>query len=225
MLDVRNSALGVVGTQPSGTPHQPFENGNSETTDQEQLPTHLIQPVGLSTDRTSISLHDMISTSLALKSNMAVEITRPVSQWPHSLFPPSTPPAGNVTSQSFSPDDGTAPSQIIQVISALQREILLLRNELNFELWLSRENVKHIGRLHENRILAKTAEVERQGLVSFHCVSVASIFIPRSFDSSTNFGSTELRSSVLKLSSANRNSKPHQPKTSMPIGIGSFRRN
>jgi hypothetical protein len=98
---------------------------------------------------------------------MDVQIVNPVSQWPHSLFLPPVPPAGNTTSLPFSPDSVAAHSQMIQVISALQREVLLLRNELNFELWLSRENIKHIGRLYEDRILAKTAETERQGLVSF----------------------------------------------------------
>jgi len=39
-----------------------------------------------------------------------------------------------------------------------------LKNELNFELWLSRENVQHVGRLYQERILSKNAEVERQGL-------------------------------------------------------------
>ena len=164
MLDVRNSALGIIGGQQSNTSvsHQPSEGG-SETTGQLQLPTHLIHPIELSTGKTSISLQDMISTSVALKSNIDVQIIQPVSQWPRSLFPPSVPPAGNATSLS---GNVTAPSQMIQVISALQREVLLLRNELNFELWLSRENAKHIGRLYEDRILAKTAETERQGLVS-----------------------------------------------------------
>ncbi|KAJ7136538.1 pyrroline-5-carboxylate reductase dimerization-domain-containing protein [Mycena crocata] len=49
-------------------------------------------------------------------------------------------------------------------ISGLQREVLLLRNELNFELWLLRENVKHVGRLYQDRVLSRDAEVERQGL-------------------------------------------------------------
>ena len=166
MLDVRNSALGIVAGQQSGTTasHQPAEDGNLELMDQSQLPTHLIHPIDLSTGRTSISLQDMVSTSVALKSNIDVQIIQPVSQWPQSLFLPSVPPAGYTTSP---PDSVMGPSQMIQVISALQREVLLLRNELNFELWLSRENVKHIGRLYEDRILAKTAETERQGLVSF----------------------------------------------------------
>jgi hypothetical protein len=167
MLDVRNSALGIAATQSPGAivPHQPLEDGNSETTDKEQLPTHLIRPIELSTGRTIISLPDMISTSVALKSNMDVQIVKPVLQWPQSLFPLPDPPSGNTTPPPFSPDSSTTPSQVIQVISTLQREALLLRNELNFELWLSRENVQHIGRLYEDRILAKTAETERQGLV------------------------------------------------------------
>jgi len=53
---------------------------------------------------------------------------------------------------------------VSQAISGLQREILLLRNDLNFELWLSRENSKHIGRLYQDQILMRTAETERQGL-------------------------------------------------------------
>jgi hypothetical protein len=57
------------------------------------------------------------------------------------------------------------PSNVIQAISGLQREVLLLRNELNFELWLSRENVRHIGRLYQDQVLSKNAEAERQGLV------------------------------------------------------------
>jgi len=50
---------------------------------------------------------------------------------------------------------------------------LLLRNELNFESWLARENVRQIGRLFEQRIMRRNAEVERQNLVStlrhYHC--------------------------------------------------------
>ncbi|KIK59820.1 hypothetical protein GYMLUDRAFT_659968 [Collybiopsis luxurians FD-317 M1] len=49
-------------------------------------------------------------------------------------------------------------------ISTLQREILLLRTELNFEMWLSRENMKHIGRLYQDRVVNRNAERERQGL-------------------------------------------------------------
>jgi hypothetical protein len=57
-------------------------------------------------------------------------------------------------------------SSVVQAITGLQREVLLLRNELNFESWLARENVRQIGRLFEQRIMSRNAEVERQNLVS-----------------------------------------------------------
>ena len=62
--------------------------------------------------------------------------------------------------------DGTLPAHVAQAISALQREVLLLRNDLNLELWTARENVAHIGRLYKDRVLSRNEEAERQGLVS-----------------------------------------------------------
>lgn len=166
MLDVRNSALGIKEHENrSSSPLENNDEGKVMDTESE-LPVHLIRPIDLSTDKATISLQDMISTTVALKSNMDVEITKPVSQWPHTLFLMPQPPAEE-EGRLLSLDTGEIPSHIIQVISGLQREILLLRNELNFELWLSRENVKHIGRLYQDRILAKTAETERQGLVCY----------------------------------------------------------
>ncbi|TRM61869.1 hypothetical protein BD626DRAFT_500788 [Schizophyllum amplum] len=58
----------------------------------------------------------------------------------------------------------TADNRVAQALASLQREVVLLRNELNFELWLSRENVKHIGRLYQDRTLYRSAETERQAL-------------------------------------------------------------
>lgn len=58
-------------------------------------------------------------------------------------------------------------SHLGQVISGLQREALLLRNELNFELWLSRESTKNIGRLYRQQNASQSADVERLGLVYY----------------------------------------------------------
>lgn len=64
------------------------------------------------------------------------------------------------------PDETLVPPHIAQAISGLQREVLLLKNDLNLELWTARENVKHIGRLYKERVLSRNEEVERQSLVS-----------------------------------------------------------
>jgi hypothetical protein len=105
-----------------------------------------------------VSLQDMVNTSIALKSHLEVDIVDPTPIWPYALFQSET------TSQS--PGKPEPEGGVAQAIAALQHEVLLLRNELNFELWLARENVRQIGRLFEQRIMNRNAEVERQNLVS-----------------------------------------------------------
>lgn len=52
------------------------------------------------------------------------------------------------------------------LLAALKREVLLLRNELNFELFLKQQHLQHIGRLHREHVLDTSVEAERQRLVS-----------------------------------------------------------
>jgi hypothetical protein len=105
-----------------------------------------------------VSLQDMVNTSIALKSRLDVDIVDPTPIWPYALFPPEAMPQ--------SPGKPEPGSGVVHAITGLQREVLLLRNELNFESWLARENVRQIGRLFEQRIMSRNAEVERQNLVS-----------------------------------------------------------
>jgi hypothetical protein len=148
MLDVQNIAIAA---------HDQSQRPVGDGSDQTPAP----RPMHLSSDVARVSLQDMIATSIALKSNVHVDIQPPQSQWPLELFTSSKEPAAT--------DDDTpshSPPHAAQVISSFERETLLLRNDLNFELWLSRENVKHIGRLYQDNILSKNVEAERQGLVS-----------------------------------------------------------
>ncbi|KAA1469542.1 hypothetical protein DENSPDRAFT_816598 [Dentipellis sp. KUC8613] len=120
-----------------------------------------------------ISLQEMVNTSIALKTGLDYELTDPTPVWPYSFFPsnPMSSSASSeddstcVDSQKSSPErDGKVPSHIMEAMAGLQREVLLLRNELNFELWIKRENVKRIGRLFRTQILSRNAEAERQAL-------------------------------------------------------------
>lgn len=170
MLDIRNAALGIrerrsgLEVKPElavpKAPPSPVEDWDANEPS--------VHPIDLSADRPLVSLQDMIATSVALKSNLNIEVIKPTSSWPGALFPiTASPSRANIVLPSDSVSDtGEMPSHVVQALSGLQREVLLLRNELNFELWLSRENVKHIGRLYQDRILSKGAEAERQGLVS-----------------------------------------------------------
>jgi len=142
-------------------------SNNSTGTNYTSTPTQFIRPIDISSGKVVIFLQDMINTTVALKSNLDVEVIQPSSQGAHSLFQSnSIPSSGQIqVGPSNSEDSDSNSSRVAQAVSGLQREILLLRNDLNFELWLSRENTKHIGRLYEDRVLMKNTEAERQGLV------------------------------------------------------------
>ncbi|KAG1754550.1 hypothetical protein EDB19DRAFT_1892526 [Suillus lakei] len=159
MLDVRNTALG---SKQFSADIATIFDGDTST-----APTPHPGYAELPATKTRVSLESMITASVALKSNLDVEIEAPTAAWSSLLFPTgSNSPTKRTFDVSSEPNtyNEQLPSYIAQAISGLQREVLLLRNELNFELWLSRENVKHIGRLYQDRILSKNAEVEQQGL-------------------------------------------------------------
>ena len=165
MLDIRNMVVGIRArysldktTSPATTSAQADDSPPDVTDD-----LRFLRPIDLSSGRTVISLQDMIDTTVALKSNLDLEVIQPSSSWSPAVFSNTTSPN---QSGSFSQDNDQKTAFLVgQAISGLQREILLLRNDLNFELWLSRENSKHIGRLYQDQILMRNAETERQGLV------------------------------------------------------------
>ncbi|KAF9246273.1 hypothetical protein BU15DRAFT_70380 [Melanogaster broomeanus] len=176
MLDMRNTTLGSRHSHSQGTSTGPdVVTGNlpslltSTEEDTSGAPTPHPGHIELPSSKTRVSLQDTITTSIALKSNLEVDIESSSASWSTLLFPSgsSSPAKASIglPTESVGGDDGTQlPSHVAEAISSLQREVLLLKTELNFELWLSKENVQHIGRLHQDRILSKNAEVERQGL-------------------------------------------------------------
>lgn len=178
LLDGRNVALALAERHklPEAKPeHSPSSDASSTVDDGGATPGSKAHPIDFSSGLAQVSLQDMIATSVALKSNPNLEVVNPTTSWPPALFRTisTSPYKGDI--QLPNEDDSASlrsqnemPSHVAQAISGLQREALLLRNELNFELWLSRENVKHVGRLYQDRILSKNAEAERQGLVNLY---------------------------------------------------------
>ncbi|PSN62206.1 hypothetical protein BS50DRAFT_140421 [Corynespora cassiicola Philippines] len=53
-----------------------------------------------------------------------------------------------------------------QSMASLQREIMLLRNDLNFERYLKLQHLAHIGQLQRKHIKEATAEAETQNLIN-----------------------------------------------------------
>ena len=170
MLDVRNYALGITGHQfepeimPKLTSAPLADRAN--VVDE---PIRTITPLDASSGKASVSLQEMINASVALKSNLNLGAEKAIPRWHHSLYPSSTPPSRDPARYPsiIEPKDHDVPSHSLQAVARLQREVLLLRNELNFELWLSGENIKHIGRLYQDRNVVVSAEAERQGLVGY----------------------------------------------------------
>ena len=118
-----------------------------------------------------ISLQRIVDATVALKSHLNVEIVDPTPIWPYDLFstnnsiPSFLPAPDALVTNKGSHEGDDVPSHVLQAIMALQREVLLLKNELNFETWVSRENVRHIAKLYEHRVISRRAETERQALV------------------------------------------------------------
>ncbi|EIE87451.1 hypothetical protein RO3G_12162 [Rhizopus delemar RA 99-880] len=61
-------------------------------------------------------------------------------------------------------NDEAISSETKLLLAGLKREVLLLRNELNFELFLKQQHLQHIGRLHREHVLDSSVEAERQQL-------------------------------------------------------------
>ena len=180
MFNIRNIALGSSIERSDTTPDLQTEAVPSIVMTPEDIsgtPTPHPGRINLPPVKTRISIQDMITTSVALKSNPEVDIEHPGIPWSGLLFPPGSSPAKasiKTPPESAGGDEGAQlPSHVVEAISGLQREVLLLRSELNFELWHSRENVRHIGRLHQDHVLSKNAEADRQALVRVHALLVS----------------------------------------------------
>lgn len=127
-----------------------------------------------------LKLEDMVAHSFVLQSGGDVDVGGLTPDSARAVFsalpasPSTSDPRAAPQGPNMGGDDRISP-HVQQALAKLQRDVLLLRNELNLELWLNRENVKHIGRLYEEKILSKNAEIERQALVRLILACVSNI--------------------------------------------------
>lgn len=188
--------------------------------------SRFIAPLDLSNGRVVISLADMVDVTNALKTNIDVEFITPDIQRIDSLPSRSPSPVKRerVISSRSAPEAEYGMGNAVHAVAGLQREVLLLRNELNFELWIQRENVKHVGRLYQDRILMKSAEAERQGLVRALSIRWFAISegIPQC--STTNYASIAHRSLPLRANYATANNRQLLRRASMLSGTQSYSR-
>lgn len=164
MLDVRNAAIGLRERPPDPRPGaHALEVPEPEAPEDPVLDTPRARP--------RVSLQAMIATALALRSGREIELVDAPAGWNAGVFAEGDAESA-LSEESEGRADAEVPAHALQAIAGLQREVVLLRNELNFELWLNRENVRHVGRLYTDSVLSKDAEVEQQGLVSLRLARV-----------------------------------------------------
>lgn len=77
-----------------------------------------------------------------------------------------TPNANNFAQMISAPGSPTLPDFQNLSMAALQREIMLLRNDLNFERYLKAQHSAHIGQMQRKHIKEATAEADTQNLIN-----------------------------------------------------------
>ncbi|KAK9728450.1 hypothetical protein K7432_001053 [Basidiobolus ranarum] len=142
------------------------DNIASLNVDDEEWPPNVSNPLSL-TDETQesepekdpkrhTSLVDIFKIHKALKQGMEITNWDPWQMLETTQY--STEYNNFSLKYGFSEADLTDEEKL----KFLQREILLLKNEINFETYLKQQYMQQMGRLHRDRMVESTLESERQ---------------------------------------------------------------
>ena len=142
----------------------PSSRVNDRNQDSPTLPAHLIQ------SSSDTNLKDMLQAQESLRT-IIHEHTNDSNQ---SLSAPETSsPRLDAYIQSLSQNTPSrSPAARMKIsgpqpkVAYLQREILLLKNDLNFERYLKQQHLSHIGQLQRKYIREATVEAETQKLIN-----------------------------------------------------------
>jgi len=132
-----------------------------------------------------VSIRQLMETHMMLRSGMPIDIVNdfvdiPATPRGHSVQIPAYDLAGENLLNTLdgghppiprSPENGSFTSSQREeakdeAISTLQRDLLLLMNEINFETYLRRHYLAQIGTLHKRNVQARSSDRERQRMVS-----------------------------------------------------------
>lgn len=158
--DVVAECIGYDMENASATKYQVNELEDFTKNALEGVESTSVETKTIKTRRSSqaISIQEIMDVHQALKSG--VEIVVGDDPWDSKII------SSNSIDSTLPPDSnshGTL-SNAQASVAFLQREVMLLRNELNFELYLKQQHLQHIGRLHRDHVLDISAEAERQNL-------------------------------------------------------------
>ncbi|GAN05785.1 conserved hypothetical protein [Mucor ambiguus] len=135
-----------------------------------EVPQQPLQQQHNSSANRPYMISNIVTLHKALKSGAEVLVGDDVWDAAAEPTPTTTTPSTPITSTT-TPSSTDQPidisgmsSETRLLLAALKREVLLLRNELNFELFLKQQHLQHIGRLHREHVLDTSVEAERQQL-------------------------------------------------------------
>lgn len=138
---------------------------NNDTVDI-KLPSVKSQEQDPKEESKPVMITNIVALHKALKSGAEVLVGDDV--WDAGLEPTNSSNTDEDTTHNLKLSDISSETKLL--LAALKREVLLLRNELNFELFLKQQHLQHIGRLHREHVLDSSVEAERQQLVLHFCL-------------------------------------------------------
>ncbi|KAH7107732.1 hypothetical protein BKA62DRAFT_684269 [Auriculariales sp. MPI-PUGE-AT-0066] len=158
-----------VSTNESALPAQPLAAISSESASLHQGELSINSSQG--SGRSRVSVRDMIATTIALKAGGNIEVLDAPSHWvPDSALiqavdADSPPPSAPSTDSVDIPVMITSfREKALEAVGILQRECVLLRNALNYQLVINRLLLQNVSKLQQERSATSRRDVELQQL-------------------------------------------------------------
>ncbi|KAF8760750.1 Tuberous sclerosis 1 [Rhizoctonia solani] len=181
-----HSLLPPESAKPAKIPLPPSPAGSTQPPPPPPQP----QPQPADPSASPKSTGDRSEKSLEIMINTHATLTAPPGPL---LFLADTPAPAAPASTTMSPRPRHAMAE--EALSILQRDVLILRNQLNFEIYLKELVQQHVGRLHQDKIVSRSEEAERQSLgqSQSQCIDALDAFSIRPRDDPGRGGWTKLR--------------------------------
>ena len=194
MLDLTNVSLNSQETQ-GGVDNPAYSRAHDDDSTLRGIDP---SPASAGSSPHGVSLPEIAVRSHTMRANLGIDSGHATPVWPSLFNAPSSfngtpvmhslnlpPPRPSTTDDDSGGESEAAPPALSQtateIISDLQQKLLQVQTELQFELWLKREKLRHVGRLHEDHVMTRRAELERQQLVSTSTMRVLHWLMLRSY--------------------------------------------
>ncbi|KAI8139494.1 hypothetical protein BJV82DRAFT_521507 [Fennellomyces sp. T-0311] len=153
-----------IWAQSGQVPHHVSSTSDEQAEDEHQDTSTIIDTTA-ERKQSNKAVNSILEMHRALKSGTEVLIGDDV--WvllpdPVSTITTSIAEATHLSDSPCPNPSSTMSSETKLLIAALKREVLLLRNELNFELFVKQQHLQHLGRLHREHVVDSSVEAERQ---------------------------------------------------------------